>query len=71
MDVLQLVGFLKEWKEAGLLMIAVWVLWKKTEHQEKKIAGILDEYTGLIKESVKHIERNTAVLIRLEKDGNR
>jgi len=65
----ELIGFLKEWGAAGFLAVACVSLWRKVESQEKRLAEMVDKQTTLLMDSIKHIERNSILLERLEKHG--
>ena len=68
LDIAQL---LSAWGPSGFPMVAVIVLWMKNNKAEDRIAELVNAQAELIRECVKHIERSSAILERIDANNRR
>lgn len=68
---IELSKLLADWGPSGFPMVAVVLLWIKNNKAEERIAQLVNIQADLVRECVKHIERSTLILERIDAANRR
>lgn len=68
---IEIADLLSQWGPSSLPTVAVVVLWIKNNKSEERIAELVNTQAELVRECVKHIERSTVIMERIDAAGRR
>ena len=68
---IEIADLLAQWGPSGFPVVAVIVLWIKNNKSEERIAELVNTQAELVRECVRHIERSTIVMERIDAANRR